>query len=206
NFKPECGQQVALMFIANERNQLNQIIQSIIYTVDVPEKVMEECFECEGKVTELELQFNGDQEATIRVETKKEGEEGSKIVFEDNVAPGETFSFVGNDKKGTLGTEIKIYVNDIENTKIHTSCSEPIGPGLISGDFEVISGSSREGGELCPVETPPGGGDDCNECDGKITRLDLQYNGGGSAYIEVVQKKDGLVAFSGNVNAGETFT
>ena len=41
---------------------------------------------------------------------------------------------------------------DIENTKIHTSCSDPIGPGLISGDFTVIAGESKKGGELCPLE------------------------------------------------------
>jgi hypothetical protein len=209
-FVPGCGQQVALMFIANERNANNQIIQSIIYTVDVPEKVIEECFECEGKVTELELQYNGDQEATIRVETKGKGKKKTgAVVFEGTVAPGETFSFVGNDKKGTLGTEIKIYVNDDENTKIHTSCSKPIGPGLISGDFEVISGSSREGGNLCPIDTPPGG-DDCSECEGKVTNLELQYNGSAAATITVKTKKDGEhggnVVFNETVMPGESFS
>ena len=168
-----------------------------------------DCGECEGKITDLELQYNGDAVADIVVKTKGKGKnkEGA-VVFDGTVMPGESFSFTGNDKKGTLGTEITIYVDGNVNTKIHTSCSKPIGPGLISGSFEVISGSSREGGELCPVDVPPTGGedDDCSECDGKITRLDLQYNGNIGANIKVVQKKDGIVVFSGNVNAGETFT
>lgn len=35
------------------------------------------------------------------------------------------------------------------NAKIHTSGSKPIGPGLVSGDFEVVEGYSRNGGKLC---------------------------------------------------------
>ncbi|SHI49518.1 hypothetical protein SAMN05216261_0791, partial [Algibacter luteus] len=33
----------------------------------------------------------------------------------------------------------------------HTSCSVEIGPGSIFGDFSVIGGASRNGGELCPI-------------------------------------------------------
>ena len=64
---------------------------------------------------------------------------------------GELFTFNGVDKNGTLSTEIRIYVDGGLNTKIHTSCSQPIGPGLVSGDFEVVEGYSREGGLLCPL-------------------------------------------------------
>ena len=46
---------------------------------------------------------------------------------------------------------LSIYVGGAENTKIHTSCSQPIASGLIKGDFKVISEESRNGGELCPV-------------------------------------------------------
>ena len=41
----------------------------------------------------------------------------------------------------------RLYVDGELNTKIHTSCSQPIGPGLVSGDFLVVAGESREGGE-----------------------------------------------------------
>ncbi|WP_298555556.1 hypothetical protein [uncultured Algibacter sp.] len=205
DFVPGCGEKVGV--ILNPAGK-----QAIIIFVDVPEKeIEEECFECEGKVTELELQYNGSQPANIIVKTKKEGEGGSKIVFEGNVAPGETFSFIGNDKKGTLGTEIKIYVDGNENTKIHTSCSKPIGPGLISGDFKVVSGTSREGGNLCPVDTPPNDDSDCSECEGKVTELELQYDGGIIADIVVKTKgkgknKEGAIVFEGTVNPGETFS
>jgi hypothetical protein len=74
------------------------------------------------------------------------------VVFDGIVQPGESFSFVGTDKKGTLGTEISVYVEDELDTKIHTSCSRPIGPGLLAGSFYVVAGASLEGGELCPLD------------------------------------------------------
>ncbi|GAA4898666.1 hypothetical protein GCM10023311_24640 [Flaviramulus aquimarinus] len=177
------------------------------FKIECPEV---ECQPCEGKVTELELEYNGDAPADIVVKTKGKGKdkEGA-VVFEGTVMPGETFSFIGNDDKGTLGTEITIYANGSVDEKIHTSCSVPIGPGAIFGDYTVISGASREGGELCPEETPPG--DDCSECEGKVTDLELQYDGGIIADIVVKTKgkgkdKEGAVVFEGTVMPGETFS
>ena len=158
--------------------------------------VEEKCGPCKDKITELTLQYNGLTAANIKVVQKKDSVE----IFEDIVQPGELFTFVGEDKNGTMGTEIKIYVDGDENTKIHTSCSQPIGPGLISGDFVVIEGYSLEGGLLCPTDED----DDC-ECDGKVTELTLQNNGTG-ATIKVVQKKDNIEIFNQFVNAGGEFT
>ena len=179
--------------------------QSATYTIRVKiVTVAPECAECDGKVTQLTLQYNGSADATIRVEQKKEG-----TVFEDTVAAGAQFTFNGKDNKGTLGTEISIYVDGVLNTTIHTSCSEPIGPGLVSGDFEVIEGYSRNGGLLCPL--PPVGvgsfsDDECAECKGKVTQLTLQYTGSKiPACIVVKQKKEGTV-FADIIAPGATFT
>jgi hypothetical protein len=115
------------------------------------------CGECDGKVTDLTLQYNGViVDADIKVVQKKDDD----IVFTGTVQPGETFTFSGADKNGTLSTEIRIYVNDDLNTSIHTSCSEPIGPGLVRGDFEVVEGYSLNGGFLCAAndDDDSGGG------------------------------------------------
>jgi len=104
------------------------------------------CGNCEGKVSGLTLKYNGSQPDLIRVVQKKD----SGIVFESMVAPNEQFSFVGT-VNGTLSTEITIYVDEIENTKIHTSCSELVGPNMVFGDFTIIAGESSVGGPLCPV-------------------------------------------------------
>jgi type II secretory pathway pseudopilin PulG len=192
----------------------------------------EECNECDGKVTSLMLEYKGSGTAVVKVK-QKDGE----TVFNSIVSNGEQFFISGTDKNGTLGTEITIYVNGDEATRIHTSCSQPIGPGTVSGDFEVISGTSRNGGALCAQsgnsndqgdsedeqkqedDGDKNGGDQkkdeqddqgdeksskdghkdkdknkesCEECDGGITELTLQYNGDKAAWIRVKQGKKSL--------------
>ena len=124
----------------------------------VPE---EECGRCDGKVNELTLRYDGLAAADVMVTRKvgKKDDPADGIVFEEVVLqPGDEFTFVGNDKNGTFGNEIKLFVDGVENTKIHTSCSRPIYPGLVSGDFEVIEGYSLLGGLICPLgEEPPAG-------------------------------------------------
>ena len=131
-----------------------------------------DCNTCDGKITELTLKYLGDEpNAQIIVKQKN----GGQVVFDQIVAPEGEFSFIGMDNKGSLSSEITISINGIEETTIHTSCSQPIGPGLISGQFEVLAGESRNGGPLCPidpdtkqeleeevVEEPQG--QDCAEC------------------------------------------
>jgi hypothetical protein len=76
---------------------------------------------------------------------------GGGVRFAGFVAPGELFSFTGGDRKGTLGPYIKLFVDGHYHTSMHTSCSVPIGPGTVAGDFLVVEGASRNGGALCPV-------------------------------------------------------
>jgi len=103
--------------------------------------------ECEGKVTQLTVRYDGSiVDAHIVVKQKK-----NIVVFDGIVQPGEEFTFYGADKKGTFGPETYYYVNGVFNTNIHTSCSQPIGPGLTKGDFTVIEGYSRNGGLLPPL-------------------------------------------------------
>ncbi len=180
---------------------------------------------CDGKVTALELQYTGSNPSLIKVkQKKKKGRRCGITVFNNTVAPGDTFTIVGVDDNGTLGTEISIYRGCRLSTKIHTSCSRPIGPGLVSGDFVVISGTSLNGGALCPISNPdpdpepdpepdPGNGDDGSSddgscCKGKVKELTLQYTVLDfiTASI-VVDQKDGTNVFIGYIEPGDnTFT
>ncbi len=164
------------------------------------------CQPCDGKVTELTLRYNG--ASTSHVTVKGRRGPTTDTLFEGTVAPGETFEIVGPSSgnggfSGTVGTEIKIYVDGSFHTTIHTSCSVPIGPGLVSGDFEVVAGESKNGGTLCPVDD--GGGSECQPCEGKVTELTLRYDGGGSRYVKVVAKKGNSYdyVFSGWVSPGD---
>ena len=107
-----------------------------------------ECEPCDGQVTMLRLKYNGTESANITVMERKTGNEvfGPAIVL-----PGGVFEFTGTTKQGTLGPEIWIFVGDDIVAEIHTSCSQPIGPGLVVGDFEVVYGESKNGGPLCPI-------------------------------------------------------
>ncbi|MCI5167171.1 MAG: hypothetical protein D3903_14020, partial [Candidatus Electrothrix sp. GM3_4] len=160
------------------------------------------CKECDGKVTQMIMQYNGTTAAMVEVKQKK-----GAVVFSSMVQPGGHFNFSGVDKKGTLGTEITISVNGSQNTKIHTSCSVEVGPGLIAGDFEVIEAYSRNNGLMCPVDSvdPPPTGGDCSPCDGKISRMTLEYKGTEAAQVVITQKK-GEVVFSATVQPGEQFS
>ncbi|KQC32059.1 hypothetical protein AAU57_01010 [Nonlabens sp. YIK11] len=107
---------------------------------DIPEP----CNTCDGKVTSLSLVYNGSQTVDVKVEQQRGGE-----IFNQSVDPGDVIQLIGQDNQQTLSSKVYIMVDGRRVEEIHTSCSQPIGPGAIFGDFEVIAGSSRNGGVLC---------------------------------------------------------
>lgn len=124
---------------------LDSVVDTNVLTYDFPYR-LGPCG-CDGKVTELRLRYTGSVvDAAVVVAQRK----GPVVVFDGIVQPGGEFSVFGVDKKGTLGPEILIWVDGTLNASIHTSCSQPIGPGLAWGDFLVVSGNSRNAGDLCP--------------------------------------------------------
>ena len=137
--------------------------------------VSEPCAECKGGVTELTLEYNGtisDPDPVIRVE-----KDASNVYFEGPVGPNGRFTFTGPGG-GTMGSEIDVYVNGVLNTSIHTSCSQPIFPGLVSGDFTVVSGVSKDNGPIC-VDIG------CNDCDGGVTDLTFLYEGASAVELTI---------------------
>ncbi|MFC1600368.1 Calx-beta domain-containing protein, partial [Patescibacteria group bacterium] len=107
-----------------------------------------EC-DCDGKITDLTLKYLGSEAVYISVVQKKD----SVTVYSGTVQPDQEFSFAGTDK-GTLSTEIHIYVNGFNVTQIHTSCSVPIEIGMQFGEFLVVDGYSKNNGQLCGCEGP----------------------------------------------------
>ncbi|MBW7991525.1 MAG: hypothetical protein FVQ84_16150 [Planctomycetes bacterium] len=149
------------------------------YTLDagLVQPPQQPCEQCDGGVTSLTLKYNGSVPALIEVHEKgKKGNPGTTL-FIGTVAGGGDFQFDGAKKDGKMGSEISIFVDSVLNTRIHTSCSQPIGVGQISGDFEIIEGYSLNGGLLCPLGSvppePPAG--DCDN--GKPQGLTMQYTG-----------------------------
>jgi hypothetical protein len=147
-----------------------------------------DCGECDGQVTSLTLIYHGEEEAEIVVTQRLRGDEVT--VFEGLVEPDQPFSFEGANLRGTLGAMIFLYADGHFKGSIHTSCSEPIGPGTVVGDFEVVEGESRHGGRLCPLEDDDGQMS-CDECEGQVIELTLRYNGDEAANVKIVQRVRG---------------
>lgn len=107
-----------------------------------------DCGECDGQITELTLQYVGEESNPyVLVKDKK-----NKVLFEGTVNGSETFYFVGLNNKNKMGAKIKAYVNDDFNVELHTSCSVTFLAGMRFGDFLVVSGVSDNGGPLCSIE------------------------------------------------------
>ena len=110
------------------------------------------CGPCRGGVTYLTLRYVGiTPSAYVQVAGKKGG-----LLFSGIVQPGETFSFVGRGKHGKLDKEILIVVNGRVSSHIHTSCSKPVNPGVVYGEFQIVTGYSKDGGLFCPEPVPGG--------------------------------------------------
>ena len=150
-FVPGCGQQIAVILISSTK-------QSLIITTEVPEKEIP-CSDCEGKVTKLELEFDWKSDKYIKIYQRKENTCYGVKIFSEKVKAGETFTIEGANHDGTIGKYAYIYINGCYYTKIETNCDTKIGPGYTKGVFNVISGESSHGGELCEYVKP-----DYNKC------------------------------------------
>jgi len=157
------------------------------------------CEPCKGGVAELTLRYIGQEpnvQVTVKGDAKKNSKKNSKKkskkqkqskknskkgnglpIFDGQVSMGGEFNFSGDPEKCALPKNITICVDGRDVATIHTSCSKPIGPGMIFGPFEVTYARSCEGGDICPVPPgPPTGGDLCSTF-GKPKALELLYTG-----------------------------
>jgi hypothetical protein len=51
---------------------------------------------------------------------------------------------------GRLANNFRLFVNGSLNIDFHTSCSAPIYPGLVIGDFQIVDVWSVNGGQIGP--------------------------------------------------------
>jgi len=106
----------------------------------------EECGPCEGKVTYLQLQYDGGTAAQVRIVQVN----GGDVIFDAEVQPNEIIAFDGTwDVNNSMGPEIEIFVDDVSNANVHTSCSVELTPGDVYGNFTIIAGTSSGGGAFC---------------------------------------------------------
>ncbi|MBU1011419.1 MAG: LruC domain-containing protein [Bacteroidetes bacterium] len=113
---------------------------------------------CEGGLVSLTLRYTGSTTANIKVISKQ----GSQWVtsFSGIVDPNEEFTFTGDGNDGRLNNSLFIYVNESENTSIHTSCSVDIAIGDTYGSFKIVKGYNKNNLSLCGEIEPVDPGDD----------------------------------------------
>ncbi|MFS4481974.1 thioester domain-containing protein [Hyunsoonleella sp. 2307UL5-6] len=140
-FIPSAGQKVAIILVPEGK-------QSIFYTVEVPAEE-EECNDCQGDVDEVTLKFNWHNPTRIKFYQRYENTKWGVKIFDKVLQPGEEFTVKGVNHDGSFGKFLYIFTNHCYYTCFNTNCYINIGPGFKRGVFEVIEGTSTEGGELC---------------------------------------------------------
>jgi len=118
---------------------------SVTVTVEEP------CDVCAGGTTQLTLEYQALSAANVVVYDKGDNSDASKILFQDLVQPGETITITPRLGQDKLNNDVSIYVDGVFNAKIHTSCSKPIGPNAVYGDFLVVEAYSQDNGRMCPL-------------------------------------------------------
>jgi hypothetical protein len=117
-----------------------------------------ECNDCEGKISKLTFRYSGIDNTQIIVVQKAGGNNSSIEIFNEQVDNGDEFTIEGEfsqneNQPNSLWTEVYITEGQNSAITIHTSCSDPnVVPGYVIGNFQIISGESTEGGEICPSD------------------------------------------------------
>lgn len=146
DYVPGCGEKIGVVLVPDGK-------QPLIVMKDVPAKE-EECDDCKGDVDQLTMEFDWHYAKRVRVYQRKENTCWAVKIFDKVLQPGEEFSLEGVNHDGSFGKYIYIKIGHCYYTKIKTNCYLNIGPGYEKGVFNVISGTSTHGGELCEYVKP----------------------------------------------------
>ncbi len=152
------------------------------------------CAQCKGGVTSLTLRYDGSLPALVVVK------DSNKTYYSGSVQPGAEFTFTGTRSDGKFEkNDLDVLVNGVQNTEIHVSCSQPINPGLSFGSFTVTAAVSKDGGNVCPLET-----NGCFECKDGIRSMTFRYEG--TTATRITFSVGTTKYFDRTVQPGETFT
>lgn len=139
-FVPTAGQKLGIVLVPEGK-------QSIIISKEVPAK--ETCNDCTGDVDEVTLKFNWHNATRIKFYQRYENTYWAVKIFDKVLQPGEEFTIQGVNHDGSFGKFLYIFTEHCYYTCFNTNCYINIGPGFNAGVFEVVSGTSTHGGELC---------------------------------------------------------
>ena len=113
------------------------------------------CFSCAGGVTQLNFKNVTGAPAAVEIYDDADAKPDKLLFAATLMDGGETGTLNGTRSDGKFNGDVSIWVDGVRVAKIHTSCSQPIGIGMVFGGFEVVSGASKDGGDFCPADCQP---------------------------------------------------
>jgi hypothetical protein len=151
---------------------------------EVTVTVTEPCDVCKGGTIELTFQYLGTTAANVVVYDDNDAK-ADKILFQGMVSPNEQFTITPRPGEDKLNNDISIWVESVFHTKVHTSCSKPLFPGLVFGDFQVVEGRSKDNGLICPPDCA-GSPDISLEINDRTVKWEFTNNGNTSLVLESI--------------------
>lgn len=152
---------------------------------------------CKRKLRSLTMKYTGENPATIHVREKKDNKE---IYFNIQLNPDDEFTFTGSKADGEMNKNIYFYINGDENATMKTDCKRIYYIGDEIGDFTIVAGVSKDELPLCSNTTI-----DCG-CEGGFVHMKLRYVGSATAQVQVREKKDNKLIYSGELDQYDEFS
>jgi len=106
------------------------------------------CDDCHGGATQMDLIYNGADSAFVEIT----GDNGSPVYFSGYMDPGETIITVGDGPNDEFDDHMEVYVNGVEETRLHNHGSVNFGPGTVIGDLTITYMECKDSDDpICPV-------------------------------------------------------
>ncbi|MEF8779567.1 MAG: hypothetical protein V5A46_02655 [Haloferacaceae archaeon] len=171
----------------------------------------EVCAPCTSRLSEVTMEYLGTRTAEVAVFAPGGSVEAAERLFPTDgsgsvgLSPGARFAF---DATAAGRPEAAFYVDGEKNGQLHTSCSDPIAPGIRVGDFRLVAAKNGDGVALC---------DDleCAECeaDGDVGGLLVRYSRDVADVRAYYRKQGGQgpnsglqgLLFEGRLSEGDVF-
>ena len=110
------------------------------------------CEPCTSRLSELTMEYVGTTAAQVAVYVPSGNVEAAEQLYPTDgsdsieLSPGGLFT-VPLPASGQ--PEAAFYVDGEKNAQLHTSCSDPIAPGIRVGDFSLVGARNADGVQLC---------------------------------------------------------
>ena len=113
---------------------------------------LERVCNCDGGLIRLLLEFTGDPMTLVMIQADGQGQD---ILFGPaTIDTGFEIELLGELNKGRIHNGLNLFEGGVQTGFLHTSCSDPVGPGVSSANFLVLEATNKFDEEVV-CEGPP---------------------------------------------------